>query len=210
MTPLSFFVAFLDILPVVFFIWATFILLRDVEHLMDFKGFSLLAAGSVMVIVAAVYKCLWKVLYYTGICDFTILNASFFIISATGFLLSGIGSLFLFDKKSGVKALSIVPVYSSSLIFVIFNVAGLAALRICLAVIAKKQKCVKAMVMLLVSIPTMLMMGYMSSKDFTQPVFNLIAEVINSIGQLLFLLALISMDRAGLKTFQLQKESIEA
>ena len=56
----------------------------------------------------------------------------------------------------------------------------------------------EAAVLYWVSFVFMLMMGYLSSKDFTQASMNWIAQGINCAGMLLLFLGSRSLDKAGL------------
>jgi hypothetical protein len=204
-------IAYLDLVPTAIFIWATIILLRDMYHMMGRTAVSLFAAGNAMVIVAGIYKCLWKILMYVKICDFAALNTSFFPMQSTGFLLAGIGILLMFRKgKNGVKLIAAaVPVYTSSLIFVIFQVMGLIVMRLGIVVLAKKMGRIASVVALLMSLAAMMVMGYLSAKDFSEPIYNLYAELVNTLGQTLYLVAACDMHRSGLADFQLEDKEQE-
>ncbi|MEE0954912.1 MAG: hypothetical protein U0L49_03735 [Eubacterium sp.] len=198
-------IAFLDLVPTITFIWATIILQRDLYHMMPRLSYTLFSTGNMMIIAAGVYKCTWKILMYLEICDFVVMNTSFFLMQSTGFLLSGIGMILMFRKQKGTALLAAagVPLYTSSLIFVIFNVVGLICVRIGLACVAKKMGRKAAMAALICSIPVMMGMGFLSSRDFSQPIYNLYAELVNMLGQVLLLVAVYDMHREGLGTFEL-------
>lgn len=190
-------IAFFDIVPTVLFAWSIILLMKDLKHLG--MGYSLFCAGTLMVLVSSIYKTIWKILYALEICDFAALNNSFFVMSATGFLLAGIGTLLLVGKARKTAALAVVPVYSSSMIWILFNVLGVVCMRAGLAVLAKRLNRNRAALLLWISIPVMLAMGYLSTKDFSQSIFNLIAECVNTLGQLLLLLAAFDLHKGGLE-----------
>jgi len=197
-------IAFLDLVPPIPFIWAPIILQRDLYHMMPRLSYTLFSTGNMMVIAAGVYKCTWKILMYLEICDFAVMNTSFFLMQSTGFLLAGIGTILMFQKQKGTALLAAaVPVYTSSMMFVIFNVVGLIFVRIGLALVAKKMGRKAAMAALICSIPVMMGMGFLSSRDFSQPIYNLYAELVNMLGQVLLLVAVYDMHREGLGKFEL-------
>ena len=50
----------------------------------------------------------------------------------------------------------------------------------------------------------MLMMGYLSSKDFASPALNWVAEIVNIVAQGSLLFGIIKLNKAGLKDFRLK------
>ena len=110
--------AIVDFIPVVLFFISAVILQRDLYNKMSKGSFALLAAGSIMVLLAGFYKAAWKALYALGVCDFAALNTSFFPMQAPGFLLVFLG---LLSMGNGTKTYAVAApaVYSSNLIFII-------------------------------------------------------------------------------------------
>lgn len=197
--------AIVDFIPVVLFLIATLLLMHDLYYQMSKGAFALFSAGTITVFVAGIFKATWKLLYAANICDFQALNKAFFPMQTTGFVLMGISFIGLLHFNQG-KALAVATpvVYSSNMIFVIFMVLGLGVAWISLARIARKIKRTNAMVFYLLSFVCMLGMGYLSSKDFTNPLFNWIGEGINVIGMALFLLATRICHNAGLSTAKIK------
>lgn len=199
--------ALCDFVPVILFFAATCIIMHDLYHMASKGAFSLIAAGFILVSCAGLYKAVWKLLFALGICDFAALNDTFFPMQSTGFMLAGIGMIALhcFRQKEKTAALAAVPLYASSLIFVIFTILGDAGIFVSLILCAKRLRKHGTVFLLLISFFLMLGMGYLSSRDFMSPLWNWIGEAVNTIGQLLFLLSVISLHKAGLDQLEVSK-----
>ncbi len=205
--------ALVDFIPVALFMAAAVILQRGLYDRMSKGAFALFSGGTIMVSAAGIFKATWKLLYGAGICDFQRLNQAFFPMQSLGFLLAGIAVIAMMAfrqsekgagdgaadgaKGSGTKlAAAGVPVaFSGTMIFVTLMVAGLGCMNFGLAALAKKQKKTGAMVLFIVAFVFMLMMGYLSSKDFSKAALNWVAEAVNIIGQGLFLLGSIKLTK---------------
>ena len=195
--------AIVDFIPVVLFLIATLILMRDLYHMMSKGAFALMCAGFIMITMAGIYKAAWKLLVALDICDFVALNNAFFPMQATGFVLAALGLVSLLSHPQGkLNAIA----YTSNMPFVILLVLGTAGVWGSLGVIAQKMNKKGCTVMLAVSFGCMLMMGYLSSRDFTQAIFNWIGEGVNLLGELLLLLSVLAMHKGGLDTFDLKGE----
>lgn len=209
---MSVLMALVDLIPVALFMAAAVILQRGLYDRMSKGAFALFSGGTIMVSAAGIFKATWKLLYGAGICDFQRLNQAFFPMQSLGFLLAGIAVIammaFRQSEKSnneaggagssnGTKlAVAGVPVvFSGTMIFVTLMVAGLGCMNFGLAALAKKQKKTGAMVLFIVAFVFMLMMGYLSSKDFSKAALNWVAEAVNVIGQGLFLLGSIKLTK---------------
>ncbi len=194
--------ALVDFVPVILFLLAGMRLLHDMYHMMSKGAFALLSCGILMVFVAGVFKATWKLLYALQICDFQALNKCFFPMQSTGFVLGAIGmiGLLFFDQKV-THAAAVVPVYASSMPFVIFMILGLAGMWGALAVIAWKMKQKKVSFLLLISFVCMLGMGYLSSRDSMSAAVNWAAQGTNIVGMGLLLLSVYLLHKAGLEQF---------
>lgn len=69
--------AVVDFIPVALFFASAVLLQRDLYSKMVKGAFALLATGSTMVLIGGIFKAGWKILYALGICDYTLLDASF-------------------------------------------------------------------------------------------------------------------------------------
>ena len=196
--------AIVDYIPVILFLMAAMTLLHDLYHMMSKGAFALLAAGLIVISVAGFYKATWKLLYALNICDFAALNTSFFPMQATGFMLGGIGMLALlfFPQKKGAYVAAAPAVFNGMMIFVVFTILGTCSIWGGLAAIAAKMKKNNIVILLLVSLFCMLGMGYLSSKDFSNPLMNWIGEGVNLLGMVLFFSSVRLLHQAGLAAFE--------
>ena len=196
--------AIVDYIPVILFLMAAMTLLHDLYHMMSKGAFALLAAGLIVISVAGFYKATWKFLYALNICDFAALNTSFFPMQATGFMLGGIGMLALlfFPQKKGAYVAAAPAVFNGMMIFVVFTILGTCSIWGGLAAIAAKMKKNNIVILLLVSLFCMLGMGYLSSKDFSNPLMNWIGEGVNLLGMVLFFSSVRLLHQAGLAAFE--------
>ena len=115
--------ALVDYIPVGLFIAAALLLMRDLYNKMSKGAFALFSAGTLMIMIAGIYKATWKLLYGAGICDFAALNRAFFPMQATGFVLAAAGILALLCVRQGKGTVyALAPIlYESSMIFVILT-----------------------------------------------------------------------------------------
>ena len=185
--------ALVDFIPVILFIISAITLQRGLYYRMSKGAFAVFSAGTIMVICAGIFKASWKLLYGAGICDFARLNQAFFPMQSVGFLLAGIAVIamvfFKQEADSGKLYAAALPLYSGTFIFVGAMVFG--ALGMCggLAIESKRRKKTKAAVLFILAFFCMLGMGYLSSKDFSNPSMNWIAECLNLAGMVIFMLA---------------------
>ena len=180
--------ALVDFIPVFLFLISAVTIQRGLYDRMSKGAFALLSAGAIMVFCAGFMKACWKLLYGAGICDFKRLNQAFMPMQAIGFLLAGVSviALLFFKQEKNMRAAAVgVPaVFSGTMIFVAFMVLG--SLGFCggLGVYATREKNKKAAVLFWASFVLFLMMGYLSSRNFTKASMNWIAEGVNLVAQL--------------------------
>ena len=192
--------ALVDYIPVAFFTISGMLLLRGLYKAMSKGAYALLAAGVLMIACAGFFKATWKLLYAANLCDFERLNQVFFPMQATGFVLAGLAmvSLLVFKQHKVYSVAAAPAVFSGTMIFVGMMVLGAVGLCGSLAVIAKRMKKPLAVVLFILTFVFMMMMGYLSSKDFADPSMNWIAEGVNLVGQLVLLLGVNTLMKAGL------------
>lgn len=198
--------AMVDFLPVILFAAAVVILQGEFYPLFSKMQFATFSSGGTMIVIAGLFKVLYKLLYAADICDFERLNLVFFPLQATGFLIIGFAAVsFLFVhgadniKKAAVFA---PPAFSGTMIFVVGMIVGVVALCGSLTVISVKMKKYGTMFIFILSVLFMLTMGYLSTKDFEQSYINWIAQGVNIVGEGLFLIGAFSLKRSGLKEFK--------
>lgn len=158
------------------------------------KGaFAVFSAGTIMVTCAGIFKACWKLLYGAGICDFARLNQAFFPMQSVGFLLAGIAviAMVFFKQNEGEKIYqaAVPAVFSGTVIFIIAMVFGSLGLCGGLAIESKRRGKVRPAVLFMLTFVSLLMMGYLGTKDFSKASLNWIAEAVNLIGQMIFLIA---------------------
>ena len=198
-----------DFVPVVMFLISAILLQRGLYNKMSKGAFALLSTGTIMVFVAGLFKATWKLLYCAGICDFEKLNYSFMPMQGTGFLLAALAIIAMFLAKQETKdeplyVAAAPAVFSGTMIFVSFMCLGIIAIGTGLSVIAKRMDQKKTIPFFIVAIIGMLMMGYLSSKDFASPALNWVAEIVNIVAQGSLLFGIIKLNKAGLKDFRLK------
>lgn len=197
--------AIVDYIPVCIFLLVSLTLMHDMYHMMSKGAFALFSAGLIIIFVAGAYKATWKLLYALNICDFTALNNAFFPMQSTGFVLAALGMFgLLFFRQKSTAYVAAPAVYTSSLPFVAFTIIGTAGMWLGLSSIAFKMKKKQAGIMLVISFIFMLAMGYLSSRDFSDPRMNWIGEIVNIMGMVLLYISVQIMHKAGLETFELK------
>ena len=195
-----------DFIPVILFGISIFILQRDLYNKMSKGCYALFCAGTIDVFMAGILKALYKLLYAANICDFEKLNAIFFPLQALGFLMAGFALCCMVFLKQNEKTLALAPVvYSGTMIFVSLMVLGLLGMNISLSIVASKMKKKKLIICFVICMIFSLMMGYLSSKDFSQSYMNWAAECVNIIGQLALFIGVKSLDKAGLNEYKIER-----
>ena len=201
--------ALVDYIPVFIFLTTAIILQRDLYNKMSKGAFALFCSGTVMVFAAGFFKATWKLLYGAGICDFYKLSETFMPMQSTGFFLAAVALIAMMTAKQGkndVLLSAVVPVaYSGTFIFVGFMCSGIAVIGAVLSVIAARMKKKGAIPLFVLMVVGLLMMGYLSSKDFEKPILNWIAEFVNIIAQSAFLGGTLVLHKAGLAEFKVSK-----
>ncbi|MGI6608003.1 MAG: hypothetical protein ACOX1F_03370 [Erysipelotrichaceae bacterium] len=201
MNDFSVLMALVDYIPVFFFIIGVVILNRDLYNKMTRTAFSLFAAGTTNVAIAGLLKATHKLLYAANICDFKTLTDMFFATQAIGFMLAGLGLVLALMQKKDVIVAAAPAVFSGTFLFVTAMVLGLGAMNCCLSILAERLNKKKTIIFFAVSFVCSLMMGYLSSRDFSQSFMNWLAQGINIVSQGAFMTGVISLHRAGLKDY---------
>lgn len=195
--------ALVDFLPVMFFGYAAALLQRDLYDKMRKSHFALFAAGTINIFAAGFLKATWKLLYAAGICDFQVLNSMFLPVQSIGFLLAGLGIALMLTTRKKVLLAAAPPVFSGSIVFIMMMVLGLGSICTCLSILAVKMKRKGAMVLFILAFLCSMGMGAMSGQDATQAWVNWTEQSINCVGQVLLMLGVITLDKAGLKEYQI-------
>jgi hypothetical protein len=189
--------ALVDYIPVAFFAIGAVILMRDLKNKMTALNFLVFSLGVSGVAIAGACKATWKLIYAASNVDVSFLNKMFFPTQSIGFLLAGIGILaMIIAKKNRVYGVN-------TFVFIGMMVAGLGLLDAVLCVLAAKLKKGGAVIIFILSFICSLCMGYLSSQDFAEAIWNWIAEAINVIGQGTMLIGVVMLHKNGLKELKL-------
>lgn len=191
--------ALVDYIPVVFFAIASVILLIDLKNKMNLLNYVIFALGMGGVTIAGACKATWKLIYAASQVDVSFLNEMFLPTQSVGFLLAGLGILLMFFiKHNKGKHYAISP-----FVFIGMMVAGLGLLDTGLCILAGKLRKKGVIAIFVLSFICSLYMGYLSSQDFTEAIWNWIAECVNVVGQGTLLLGVVILHKNGLREFKL-------
>ena len=185
--------ALVDYIPVILFLLSFLTVFKNLKNKISVVSKAMIGVGGVLVIAAGGLKATYKLLYALNMGDFEWMSNQFFSNQAFGFLLLGIGLVLSVGSVS--KHLN---AFLPTMVLVLLMVIGLGAMDAVLAYYATKMKKRGALVCFIVSFFMTMMMGYLSSRDFTQASMNWIAQGINCAGMLLLYLGVKSLDKAGL------------
>ena len=189
--------ALVDYIPVLFFAIAAVILMLDLRNKMSAINYAIFSLGMIGVTLAGACKATWKLIYAASAVDIAFLNEMFLPTQSVGFLLAGVGILvMLIAKKNRHYAVS-------PFVFIGMMVAGLGILDTGLCILAGKLKKGGVIAIFILSFICSLCMGYLSSQDFTEAIWNWIAECVNVVGQGTLLLGVVMLHKNGLKELKL-------
>lgn len=197
--------ALVDMVPVIMFAIGSVMLQRDLYDKMSKGAFALFATGTINIVSAGLLKALYKLLYAANVCDFEVLSKMFFPTMSIGFLMAGLGLMGMLFHKQGTNATLAVapPLFTGTMIFVTFMVLGSGMIYVALSVIAVKLKKRPMIALFVLGWLSLLCMGYLSSKDFTQAYMNWVAEGVNFVAQGAYLAGVIWLRKAGLAKLKL-------
>lgn len=196
--------ALTDFIPVFLFGVSAVLLQRDLYNKMPKYAFACLAAGSIDAFLAGFMKALWKLLYALGVCDFHVLNTMFLPTQSLGMLLTGLGVILMLTQPKKKTALAVAPpLFTGTFVFITMMVLGLGGLCAGLGVLAARLK-KKALIPIFVLCFICYMgMGYLASRDSSSAAMNWAEQGVNTLGQILLLLGVHGLHRAGLREYQL-------
>ena len=184
--------ALMDFVPVLLFGTAWVILYRDLKNKLNCFSGLLLPLGAALVFVAGFLKAVWKLQTALGANAMELFNRMMFPTQSVGFMLLGVGMLaFMFSKRKSTA-------HSLTMVFVMANVLGALCELAGLVYVARKMKVKAAIPIFIVTFVLMMMMGYLSSRDFAQASMNWIAQGVNTLGQALLLIGAVMLRKAGL------------
>ena len=191
--------ALVDYIPVVLFFIAALLLQNDLYSKLSKIKYTLLASGSMMVLVGGTLKATWKILYALNICDFQALDISFFPFQGIGFLLVFFSLTGICSKKFGTKLYAAVPVFASNMPFIIIQIIGCAGTQFMLFQKSLQMKQKSAASLYVIAFLFMLGMGYLGAKFDDSSSMHWLAQCTNIISQLSFLSGTYILHKAGLR-----------
>ena len=192
-----------DYVPVALFAVSMVLMQRDLYNKMPKYAFACFAAGTINIFIAGFMKATWKLLYAAGLCDFHVLNTMFLPTQSLGFLLAGLGIILMFTPRKKAALAVAPPLFSGTLLFIPMMVLGLAAICSCLSILAAKLKKKALIVVFVLCFVCYMGMGYLASRDSSSAAMNWIEQGVNTVGQLLLLIGVSGLHRAGLRDYQL-------
>ena len=193
--------ALVDFVPVALFGLSGVLMQRDLYNKMPKYAFACFAAGTINIFMAGFLKALWKLLYALGACDFHVLNTMFLPTQSLGFLLAGLGILIMMGQKKKAALAVAPPLFSGTFLFVGMMVLGLGAICGSLGVLAVRMKKKALVLVFLLCFVCYMAMGYLASRDGSSASMNWIEQGVNTLGQLLLLLGVSGLHKAGLRNY---------
>ena len=94
MNGITLWMAFVDAIPVVVFLFAALTIMKDFGEDIKEKSLSnytLFTARALMLFAGAILKVAWKTMYALNICDYTTFSESFFPMQTLGFCMAAMG-----------------------------------------------------------------------------------------------------------------------
>ena len=192
-----------DYVPVALFAVSMVLMQRDLYNKMPKYAFACFAAGTINIFIAGFTKASWKLLYAAGLCDFHVLNTMFMPAQSLGFLLAGLGIILMFTPQKKTALSVAPPIFTGMLLFIPMMVLGLAAICSCLSILAAKLKKKALIVVFVLCFVCYMGMGYLASRDSSSAAMNWIEQGANTVGQLLLLIGVSGLHRAGLRDYAL-------
>ena len=192
-----------DFVPVALFAVSMVLMQRDLYNKMPKYAFACFAAGTINILIAGFMKAAWKLLYAAGVCDFQVLNTMFLPVNSLGFLLAGLGIILMFTGRKKALAVAAPVVFKGTVVFISMMVLGLGAICACLSILAAKLKKKGLIVVFVLCFFVYMAMGYLGSREDNSAAANWIEQGVNTLGQVLMLLGVAGLHRAGLREYQL-------
>ena len=192
-----------DYVPVALFAVSMVLMQRDLYNKMPKYAFACFAAGTINIFIAGFLKATWKLLYAAGLCDFHVLNTMFLPTQSLGFLLAGLGIILMFTPRKKAALAVAPPLFSGTLLFIPMMVLGLGAICSCLSILAVKLRKKALIVVFVLCFVCYMGMGYLASREGSSAAMNWIEQGVNTLGQLLLLIGVSGLHRAGLRDYQL-------
>ena len=190
--------ALADFIPVILFGFSAVLLLRDLKDKMSKGTSACLGVGSCVAFLAGFLKALYKLLIALGVGAFEVLNDIFLPLQSSGLLLTGLAIVLMLALRK--KAALMAPLTFG---FIGMMVLGLGGMCAGLSVVAVKMKKKALIAVFILCFFCYMGMGYLAAKKDGSAASNWIEQGVNTLGQILLLLGVRTLDKAGLREFRL-------
>lgn len=191
--------ALTDYIPVVLFGISALLLCRDLKNKMTKGVFVTLEIGAIVAFLAGFFKATYKLLIATGVGELAFLNDSFLPLQSSGLLLTGLALVLMLALRKRSAAL-MAPMTMG---FISMMVIGLGGMCASLGIVSAKMKKKILIPVFILCFFCYMGMGYLASKKDGSAASNWIEQGVNTLGQILLLLGVRSLDKAGLREFKL-------
>ena len=192
--------ALADFVPVILFGISAVLLIRDLKNKMTKGTFVSLVFGACVGFLAGFLKALYKLLIALGVGAFEVLNDIFLPLQSSGLLLTGLAIVLMLALRK--KAALMAPLTGG---FIGMMVLGLGGMCAGLSVIAAKMKKKALIAVFVLCFFCYMGMGYLAAKKDGSAASNWIEQGVNTLGQILLLLGVSTLDKAGLREFRLSR-----
>ena len=192
--------ALADFVPVILFGISAALLIRDLKNKMTKGTFVCLVFGACVGFLAGFLKALYKLLIALGVGAFEVLNDIFLPLQSSGLLLTGLAIVLMLALRK--KAALMAPLTGG---FIGMMVLGLGGMCAGLSVIAAKMKKKALIAVFVLCFFCYMGMGYLAAKKDGSAASNWIEQGVNTLGQILLLLGVWTLDKAGLREFRLSR-----
>ena len=192
--------ALADFVPVILFGISAVLLIRDLKNKMTKGSFVCLVFGACVGFLAGFLKALYKLLIALGVGAFEVLNDIFLPLQSSGLLLTGLAIVLMLALRK--KAALMAPLTFG---FIGMMVLGLGGMCAGLSVVAVKMKKKALIAVFILCFFCYMGMGYLAAKKDGSAASNWIEQGVNTLGQILLLLGVSTLHKAGLREFMLSR-----
>ena len=190
----------MDYVPVILFGISAVLLCRDLKNKMTKGTLVTLEIGTIVAFLAGFLKATYKLLIATGIGEVAFFNDFFLPLQSPGLLLTGLALVLMLALRKKSAALAMAPMTMG---FICMMVLGLGGMCASLSIVSVKMKKKLLIPVFILCFFCYMGMGYLASKKDGSAASNWIEQGVNTVGQLLLLLGVGGLHRAGLRDFKL-------
>ncbi len=190
--------ALADFVPVILFGISAVLLMRGLYNKMSKGTSACLGVGSCVAFLAGFLKALYKLLIALGVGAFEFLNDIFLPLQSTGLLLTGLAIVLMLVLRK--KAALMAPLTAGCIGMMVL---GLGCMCAGLGVVSAKMKKKILIPVFILCFFCYMGMGYLAAKKDGSAASNWIEQGVNTLGQILLLLGVGTLHKAGLKDFSL-------